>query len=139
MRTQQEIALGIGGRRPLKEWAVECMVCRLDEGIAGIRGPWNAPENAVTRSGAPSPGQGGDVFTTHAPVATGFDIEERGRAGFRGSGWPCTGPDAHPPSIEYFTPRNVPWHPGQLPLEANHILWYPGERHTVPARPREFG
>lgn len=76
-RLQQEIVLGIGGWRLLRELGIDCEVCHLNEGHAAFV----VLERA--RGFMQSAGCGfrvalrctraGNVFTTHTPVAAGFD------------------------------------------------------------------
>lgn len=77
VRLQQEIVLGVGGWRLLAALGLQCDVCHLNEGHAAFavleraRGLMEASGRpfaealAVTRAG--------NVFTTHTPVAAGFD------------------------------------------------------------------
>ncbi|WP_097461418.1 alpha-glucan family phosphorylase [Mangrovitalea sediminis] len=77
MRLQQEIVLGIGGWRLLENMGIECGVCHLNEGHAAfamlerirhfMRKTGESFEVAwrVTRAS--------NLFTTHTPVAAGFD------------------------------------------------------------------
>jgi starch phosphorylase len=81
MRLQQEIALGIGGWRLLRELNITPDICHLNEGHAALavlerarchmqdhmqdRGP--SFEEALTATRA------GNLFTTHTPVEAGFD------------------------------------------------------------------
>ncbi len=77
LRLQQELLLGIGGWRLLRALRLEPEVCHLNEGHAAFavlerarsfmedtRHPFDVAL-AVTRAG--------NVFTTHTPVAAGFD------------------------------------------------------------------
>jgi starch phosphorylase len=77
MRLQQEMVLGIGGWRLLQALGIKAEVCHLNEGHAALA--------VVERAGMfrESTGQSfevaleatraGNVFTTHTPVAAGFD------------------------------------------------------------------
>ena len=77
LRLQQEIVLGIGGWRLLRALGLQPEVCHLNEGHAalavlerartymGERGQPFAVALAATRAG--------NIFTTHTPVAAGFD------------------------------------------------------------------
>jgi starch phosphorylase len=77
LRLMQELVLGIGGWRLLKELGIEPQVCHLNEGHAALAvlerarnfmqasGQSFAAALAVTRAG--------NIFTTHTAVAAGFD------------------------------------------------------------------
>jgi len=76
-RLQQEMVLGIGGWRLLQRLGLECAVCHLNEGHAAFAilervhqyrlhsGQAFAEALRATRAG--------NLFTTHTPVAAGFD------------------------------------------------------------------
>ena len=77
MRLQQEIALGIGGWRLLSELKIDCEVCHLNEGHAAFAVLERA-RNFMKRAGCSFPvalrcTRVGNIFTTHTPVAAGFD------------------------------------------------------------------
>ncbi len=96
-RLMQEMVLGIGGWQALRALGYEPDVCHLNEGHAAFA--------ALARAGALSERHGipfaealwasraGNVFTTHTPVAAGFDAfaPELVRKYFRG---PVLGPGA---------------------------------------------
>lgn len=77
IRLQQEMVLGIGGWRLLHHLGLDCPVCHLNEGHAAFAvlerarsfmeasGQAFEPALRVTRAG--------NLFTTHTPVAAGFD------------------------------------------------------------------
>jgi starch phosphorylase len=77
MRLQQEIVLGIGGWRLLQTLRLDCAVCHLNEGHAAFA----ILERArcfMVQTGQPfgvalSATRAGNLFTTHTPVAAGFD------------------------------------------------------------------
>ena len=76
-RLQQEIALGIGGWRLLRELGVDCEVCHLNEGHAAFVVLERAREfmqvSGCSFHVALRCTRVGNVFTTHTPVAAGFD------------------------------------------------------------------
>jgi starch phosphorylase len=77
MRLQQEIVLGIGGWRLLRELGIDCEVCHLNEGHAAFLTLERACD-FMQRTGcsfqvALRCTRVGNVFTTHTPVAAGFD------------------------------------------------------------------
>jgi starch phosphorylase len=77
MRLQQEIVLGIGGWRLLQRIGLDCPICHLNEGHAAFvilerarhfmeaKGQSFAVALRATRAG--------NLFTTHTPMAAGFD------------------------------------------------------------------
>lgn len=76
-RLQQEIVLGIGGWRLLRELAIDCEVCHLNEGHPAFAVLERARDFMQM---ADCPFQvalrctrAGNIFTTHTPVAAGFD------------------------------------------------------------------
>jgi glycogen phosphorylase len=76
-RLEQEIALGIGGWRLLRELGLECPVCHLNEGHAAFAVLERARDFMV-RSGQPFAvalgcTRAGNIFTTHTAVEAGFD------------------------------------------------------------------
>jgi len=77
MRLAQEIALGIGGWRLLETLGVEIDVCHLNEGHAAFvtleRARHCMEQNNIDFEEALWATRGGNVFTTHTPVAAGFD------------------------------------------------------------------
>jgi len=77
MRLQQEIILGIGGWRLLEMLGIECPVCHLNEGHAAFA-IFERARFFMQRSGksfrtALRATRAGNLFTTHTPVAAGFD------------------------------------------------------------------
>jgi starch phosphorylase len=77
LRLQQEIVLGIGGWRVLRALGAEPEICHLNEGHAALAVierarsfmvSNNQPFNIALAATRP-----GNVFTTHTPVAAGFD------------------------------------------------------------------
>jgi starch phosphorylase len=76
-RLVQEIVLGIGGWRALDKLGLEIDVCHLNEGHAAFvtleRARSFAARNAVDFRTALWATRGGNVFTTHTPVAAAFD------------------------------------------------------------------
>jgi len=81
MRLQQEIILGIGGWRLLERLGLDCPVCHLNEGHAAfaiLERAHNYMENHKESTGQSFPvalraTRAGNLFTTHTPVAAGFD------------------------------------------------------------------
>ena len=76
-RLLQELALGIGGWRLLRELGLDCEVCHLNEGHAAFAVLERA-RDFMLRAGcsfavALRCTRAGNVFTTHTPVAAGFD------------------------------------------------------------------
>jgi len=77
MRLQQEMVLGIGGWRLLERLGMDCPVCHLNEGHAAFAILERA-RHFMQRSGQPfavalRATRAGNLFTTHTPVAAGFD------------------------------------------------------------------
>ena len=77
MRLQQEIVLGIGGWRLLEVLKIDCPVCHLNEGHAAFA-ILERTRYFMQRSGQPfhvalRVTRAGNLFTTHTPVAAGFD------------------------------------------------------------------
>jgi starch phosphorylase len=76
-RLQQEILLGIGGWRLLRELGLDCEVCHLNEGhpafvvLERARDFMQAAD--CTFQAALRCTRAGNIFTTHTPVAAGFD------------------------------------------------------------------
>ncbi|NJD30656.1 MAG: glycosyltransferase family 1 protein [Gammaproteobacteria bacterium] len=80
-RLLQEIVLGIGGWRALEALGIEADVCHLNEGHAALATVERA-RSFVHRHGtdfftALWATRGGNVFTTHTPVAAAFDTFPR--------------------------------------------------------------
>jgi starch phosphorylase len=77
LRLSQELALGIGGWRLLKKLGIEPEVCHLNEGHAALAVLERA-RAFMQATGQPFPvalaaTRPGNLFTTHTPVAAGFD------------------------------------------------------------------
>ncbi len=76
-RLLQEIALGIGGWRALEVLGVHPDVCHLNEGHAALaalaRAQSFAQKHGASFAEALWATRAGNVFTTHTPVAAGFD------------------------------------------------------------------
>jgi glycogen phosphorylase len=77
LRLQQELVLGIGGWRLLRRLGHNPEVCHLNEGHAAFavleRALSFMNENGVPFDVALAATRAGNVFTTHTPVAAGFD------------------------------------------------------------------
>jgi len=77
VRWEQEMALGFGGWRLLRELGLYPDVCHLNEGHAAFavleRARWIALERNVPFDVALTVARAGTVFTTHTPVAAAFD------------------------------------------------------------------
>lgn len=77
MRLQQEMILGIGGWRVLRELVLEPDVCHLNEGHAAFavleRARCFMEDHDVDFEVALTATRGGNLFTTHTPVDAGFD------------------------------------------------------------------
>jgi starch phosphorylase len=77
MRLQQEMVLGIGGWRLLQRLEIECPVCHLNEGHAAFaileRARHFMQRNEQSFAVALRATRAGNLFTTHTPVAAGFD------------------------------------------------------------------
>ncbi|HUH69399.1 MAG TPA: alpha-glucan family phosphorylase [Mycobacterium sp.] len=77
VRWQQEMALGFGGWRLLRELGLDPDVCHLNEGHAAFavleRARWIVREQNVPFDVALTVARAGTVFTTHTPVAAAFD------------------------------------------------------------------
>ena len=80
-RLMQEIALGLGGWRALVALGLRPDVCHLNEGHAAFvtmeRARYFKEENNVDFWEALWATRGGNVFTTHTPVAAAFDVYPR--------------------------------------------------------------
>ncbi len=76
-RLMQEIALGIGGWALLEQLGIDVQVCHLNEGHAAFavleRARRFMRAERVSFEQALWATRGGNVFTTHTPVAAGFD------------------------------------------------------------------
>ena len=78
VRLQQEIVLGIGGWRLLREMGIDPHVCHLERGARRARRPGTRPLLHGGRRASPSRSRSprrvaGNLFTTHTPVEAGFD------------------------------------------------------------------
>ena len=77
VRLMQEIVLGVGGWRALAAMGVEADVCHLNEGHAAFvvveRARAFMQEHGTSFWAALWATRAGNVFTTHTPVAAGFD------------------------------------------------------------------
>ena len=77
LRLQQELVLGIAGWRLLKRLGTEPEVCHLNEGHAAFavleRARIFMNENNKPFEVALAATRAGNLFTTHTPVAAGFD------------------------------------------------------------------
>jgi starch phosphorylase len=77
LRIQQEIILGIGGMRALQALGVRPTVCHMNEGHSAFLGLERTrdlmAELKLPYLEARQIGAAGNVFTTHTPVAAGFD------------------------------------------------------------------
>ncbi len=77
LRLQQEIILGIGGWRLLRALGLDCEVCHLNEGHAAFAVLERARSFMLDRNQpfdvALRVTRAGNLFTTHTPVAAGFD------------------------------------------------------------------
>ena len=77
LRLRQEILLGIGGWRLLRQLGIAPEVCHLNEGHAGFavleRARCFMEDNSVDFATALAATRAGNVFTTHTPVEAGFD------------------------------------------------------------------
>lgn len=77
VRWEQEMALGFGGWRLLRELGLYPDVCHLNEGHAAFavleRARWIMLEHEVPFEVALTVARAGTVFTTHTPVAAAFD------------------------------------------------------------------
>ena len=78
MRLMQEIVLGIGGWAMLDKLGIEADVCHLNEGHAALavveRARQFMKRTGVSFWEAWWATRAGNVFTTHTPVAAGFDV-----------------------------------------------------------------
>jgi glycogen phosphorylase len=76
-RLQQEMILGIGGWRVLRELGIEPEVCHLNEGHAALavleRARCYMQDQGVSFEVALTATRAGNLFTTHTPVEAGFD------------------------------------------------------------------
>ena len=77
LRLQQEIVLGLGGWRLLQQLGHKPDVCHLNEGHAAFavleRALGFMNENNKSFAAALAATRAGNLFTTHTPVAAGFD------------------------------------------------------------------
>jgi glycogen phosphorylase len=77
LRLEQELALGLGGWRLLRALGLQPEVCHLNEGHAAFAVLERA-RNFMEETGQPfevslAATRAGNLFTTHTPVAAGFD------------------------------------------------------------------
>src|SRR5208337_4365608 len=77
VRWEQEMALGFGGWRLLRELGLDPDFCHLNEGHAAFavleRARWIVQEQNVPFDVALTVARAGTIFTTHTPVAAAFD------------------------------------------------------------------
>lgn len=77
LRLEQEIVLGIGGWRLLRRLGIDPEVCHLNEGHAAFavleRARFFMHESGADFDTALAVTRAGNLFTTHTPVAAGFD------------------------------------------------------------------
>jgi glycogen phosphorylase len=77
LRLKQEMLLGIGGWRLLKALGIKPEVCHLNEGHAAMavleRARDFMEEHTQSFAAALAVTRAGNIFTTHTPVAAGFD------------------------------------------------------------------
>ncbi len=77
IRLQQEMVLGIGGWRLLRELGLRPDICHLNEGHAALavldRARSHMEDQGVTFEVALTTTRAGNLFTTHTPVEAGFD------------------------------------------------------------------
>jgi len=82
LRIQQEIVLGIGGMRTLAALGIRPAVCHMNEGHSAFLGPERTrmlmEELGVPYYEARQVAAAGSLFTTHTPVAAGFDRFDAG-------------------------------------------------------------
>jgi glycogen phosphorylase len=77
-RIKQEIILGIGGMRALRAMGITPTVCHMNEGhsafLALERARLLMEDTGLSFSEVKEAARAGTVFTTHTPVAAGFDL-----------------------------------------------------------------
>ncbi|MBD3168291.1 MAG: alpha-glucan family phosphorylase [candidate division Zixibacteria bacterium] len=77
-RIQQELVLGVGGMRALRELDIHVHVCHMNEGHAAFLGfermRHRKEVDRLTTEAAYEVVKAGTVFTTHTPVPAGIDI-----------------------------------------------------------------
>ena len=82
LRLQQEMVLGIGGWRLLRRLGIKPEVCHLNEGHAALavleRARDFMEETGQPFDAALAVTRAGNLFTTHTPVAAGFDRFDAG-------------------------------------------------------------
>jgi glycogen phosphorylase len=82
LRMQQEIVLGIGGMRALRALGIRPTVCHMNEGHSAFLGPERSrmimEELGYPYRVALHVAAAGNIFTTHTPVAAGFDRFDSG-------------------------------------------------------------
>jgi len=85
LRIQQEIVLGIGGMKALQALGVRPTVCHMNEGHSAFLGLERArtirEQFGLSYHEARQAAASGNIFTTHTPVAAGFDRFEPGLMG----------------------------------------------------------
>src|SRR5271166_5746911 len=78
LRLKQELVLGVGGWRLLRALGLQPEVCHLNEGHAAFavleRARSYMEDNSQPFDVALSVTRAGNLFTTHTPVAAGFDL-----------------------------------------------------------------
>ena len=81
-RILQELVLGVGGWQLLEKLELKPKVCHLNEGHAAFavvaRAASHAQREGVSFDAALWATRAGNVFTTHTPVAAGFDVFDPG-------------------------------------------------------------
>lgn len=82
LRIRQEIVLGIGGMRALQALGIRPTVCHMNEGHSAFLGPERTrmlmQELGLPYYEARQVAAAGNIFTTHTPVAAGFDQFDTG-------------------------------------------------------------
>jgi glycogen phosphorylase len=77
-RIQQEIILGVGGIKALKEMGISSSVCHMNEGHSAFlsleRIKNTMQENGLNFDQAKEVGYYSNIFTTHTPVPAGIDV-----------------------------------------------------------------
>jgi len=77
LRLQQEIVLGVGGWQLLRRLGIKASICHLNEGHAALavieRARSFMEESGQSFEVALAATRAGNIFTTHTPVAAGFD------------------------------------------------------------------
>lgn len=77
-RIQQELILGVGGMRALRELGIHVCVCHMNEGHAALmaveRVRHRMEKDHLTAAQALEVVRAGTAFTTHTPVPAGIDV-----------------------------------------------------------------